>query len=55
VPGTFFAKDLGIAFYIRVVGFSDIRVKNNAVALQLELIDFVSVFRVFDKKIQTAA
>jgi hypothetical protein len=55
VPGAFFAEDFGTAIYNRLVGFSDIPVKNNAIFLQLKLINFVSVFRVFDEKIQAAA
>jgi hypothetical protein len=55
VPGTFFAKDFGVAVDLRAVGFSRIRIKDDIIALQLEFTGFVSIIRVFDEKIQAAA
>ncbi|MGD8724962.1 MAG: hypothetical protein PVG00_13570, partial [Desulfobacterales bacterium] len=55
VPGTFFAKDFGVAVDLRAVGFSRIRIKDDILTLQLEFTGFVRIIRVFDEKIQAAA
>jgi len=55
MPGTFFAKDLGVCFYIRAVGFIGLRIVNDRGVLELEFKCFVFIVRVFDEKIQTAA
>jgi hypothetical protein len=55
VPGAFFAKDFGVAVDLRAVGFSRLGIKDDIIALQLEITGFVRIIRVFDEKIQAAA
>ena len=54
MPGASFAKDFGVRLYFRVA-VAGLRFKDNAIALELKIIGFVFVIRVFDEKIQAAA
>jgi len=54
MPGASFAKDFGVRLYFRAT-VAGLRLKDNAVALEFEIIGFVFVIRVFDKKIEAAA
>jgi hypothetical protein len=54
VPGAAFAKDFGFRPDFRVA-VGSLRIKDDAVALELEIMGFVFVIGVFDEKIQAAA
>jgi hypothetical protein len=54
MPGASFAKDFGVRLYFRAA-VAGLRLKDNTVALELKIIGFVFVIRVFDEKIQAPA
>jgi hypothetical protein len=54
VPGASFAEDFGVRFDFRLAAGS-VRLKDDTVALELEIMGFVFVIGVFDVKIQAAA